>query len=1004
MTAVPRSTVCHPVNGLVRPYPAERTTLDLIEARVARHPAAVAVGYGDTELTYAELDRRANQLAATFLDRGARPDRLLPLLVTDGLELPLSILAAMKANVPFVPMDPRWPADRIGALLATLRTDLLVAGPRTDPVAASLGTPVEVDAGALTGSPARPDVARPDRTDLFYGFFTSGTTGLPKCTLNHHRGLVNRFTTMSRLFGEGHVALQNSKSVFDSSLWQLLWPLTSGGRVVMPVRAGLLDLEQTVRQIGANQVTITDFVPSIFSVLADLVRADAELAACAASLRRILLGGEAINPAAVRRFHEVLPHVEFTNTYGPTEASIGSVFHSFAEPPPDGVEIPIGRPIDNTSAIVVDSAMRPLPPGETGELLIGGDCIGYGYLADPERTARAFLDNPYPGLHGDRLYRTGDLAQFRDDGYLYFVGRIDDQLKLRGVRIEPVEIEDALTRLPGITEAKVFVDGEHDRAQLIAAVIADRPVGTDLLDGARTVLPPELVPDRFVQLDRFPLSANGKTDRRALAETVRRTRPPAIDRAAAEGTRGRIERLWADLLPAIGDPDDSFFDLGGTSLSAQRLALALRAEFGRPVTVHDIADHPTLHAQAALLDRTGDEPWAATEQLLADQHLDPWTEHRTGSPARPEHVLLTGATGFIGCHLLGALLAAGAVTVTCLVRADSAAEAERVLRARLSYYRLPDVTGDPRVRVVVGDLGSPRLGLAEPAHAALAAEVDAIVHAGAQINLVTPYSQLRAANVLGVRELIGLARAGRRKALHHLSTLSVLPGGTAADEDTCLVESVLPADGYSRSKWCAERLLGTAREQGLAVSVYRLGEVMPHRQHRVESYTGSLTELLLDGCRELGLVTRTGAAGDFTPVDAVAELIARAVTDPSDRRPAGDCYHVVGAEHLRLDALLDRLAAECGLATAGYAEFYQRVQAESLLPTASEAIGKLAVMLPEQPADEQAPLAGLFFTSTAAGYRDRFAGRCAELGLAWPEVDEATLTAWCTGPTTAAEG
>lgn len=992
MTATTTYSAYLPLNGLVRPWPAEQTTLDLIEYQVSLRPDAIAVSYGEQRMSYADLDRRANQLAGMLLEHGARPDRLLPLLITDGLELPLTILAAMKAGVPFVPMDPRWPIDRIGSLLAILDTDLLVLSPRTDPTIAAGGRPIRIDAGALTGVADRPPVPRPGRNGLFYGFFTSGTTGVPKCTLNHHLGLLNRFTTMTRMFGEGHVALQNSRSVFDSSLWQLLWPLTSGGRVVMPVRAGLLDLEQTVRQIGHHQVTITDFVPSIFTVLADLLHADEELARCAASLRRVLIGGEAINLVAVRRFHEVLPHVAFTNTYGPTEASIGSVFYSFTEPPSDGAEVPIGRPIDNTSAVVVDSDLRPLGPGETGELLIGGVCVGFGYLAAPRRTARSFIPNPFPDVLGDRLYRTGDLAQYREDGLLYFTGRIDDQIKLRGVRIEPVEVEDALLRLPGVTEAKVFVDGELDGAQLVAAVVGDRLNIEQLPEAARSVLPSELLPDRFVQLDRLPLSANGKTDRRALAATVREREQRSS--TGLDGPLGQIERLWSEVLPSTGgDPDASFFDLGGTSLSAQRLALALRAEFGRPVTVHDIANHPTMRLQTDLLTQNGDRIFGQVAQVLADQQLDDWSEHRLPPAQRPESVLLTGATGFIGSHLLESLLAQGIGSITCLVRAADHAAAEQLLRFRLSYYRRPDLLADPRVRLEVADLSLPRLGLTAERFAELADSIDTIVHAGAQINLVTPYSQLRAANVTSVRTLIELARLGRAKSIHQLSTLSVLPSRTATDEDTCLVDSALPADGYSQSKWCAEQLLLAARQQGLAVSIYRLGEVMPHSSTGIASYTGSMTELLLDSCRQLGLVTRTGAAGDFTPVDAVADFLARAVARPSAAEPLGGCYHVVAPEHLSLDELLDQL----GLTELPYAEFRRRVQAESLASDAPAAIRKLALVLPDRPADELAPLAELFFTSTSATYRDRFSARCAELGFSWPAVDADLLASWCDG-------
>jgi amino acid adenylation domain-containing protein/thioester reductase-like protein len=988
----------HALTGLIRPYPDEQTTLDLIDRQILLHPDAPALIFGEQQLSYSQLDRLANEIALMLLEQGAQPGRLLPLLVADGLELPLTIVAAMKAGIPFVPMDSRWPTDRTTALLATLGTDLLVASPRTPASAGAAGRRIEIDAAKLTGAAERPDVARPARPDIFYGFFTSGTTGLPKCTLNHHRGLLNRFTTMTRMFGGGHVALQNSRSVFDSSLWQLLWPLTSGGTVVMPVREGLLDLEQTVHQIGRHGVTITDFVPSIFAVLADLLHSDAGLTRQAASLRRVLLGGEAINVAAVRRFHEVLPHVEFTNTYGPTEASIGSVFHTFGEPPPDGHEIPIGRPIDNTSVLVVDEELNPLGPGRTGELLIGGDCVGYGYLADPERTARSFLDNPFSDVAGERLYRTGDLGQFREDGLLYFIGRADDQIKLRGVRIEPTEVEDALIRLPGIREVKVFADGELDRAQLIAAVVSDRPVTADLLDAARAVLPPEFVPDRFVRLDRLPLSPNGKADRRALAAAVRQAEAGQESRTAVTGVQARVEQLWAEVLPSTGrDAGASFFDLGGTSLSAQRLALSLRGAFGRPITVRDVVHNPTVAALTALLESDGEQAPDPADQVLADQWLDAWSQQRPAPAVPPGSILLTGATGFIGSYLLQALLRRTSATISCLVRAEDRQAAVDLLGSRLDYYQLADALSDPRVRIEVGDLALPRWGLTDERFAELADSVDAIVHSGAQVNLVTPYPKLRATNVTSVRTLIELARRGRPKAIHHLSTLSVLPRATAVDEDTCLVEENLPGDGYSQSKWCAERLLTAAREQGLPVDIYRLGEVMPHTRTGIVSHTGSLTEMLLESCGRLGVGVHTGAVSDFSPVEAVADFIARAVAEPSPANPSGSCYHVAGMRDLPLDEVLDQLSTTAGLTEVKYPEFWQLLQEEASNEAAPEAVRKLALVLPEQPEDEFAPLADQFFTSTSPAFRRNFLARCDELGLRWPDIDTTVLQRWCRG-------
>ncbi|MBN3928792.1 amino acid adenylation domain-containing protein [Streptomyces verrucosisporus] len=988
MPASTSSSALPDPNGRRAPYPrGAATTLHLIEEQARATPDADALYYDGATMSYRELDRRANSLAAMLVDHGARRETLLPLLVSDGMELPLAMVAAMKAGIPFIPFDPGWPRERIGALLRGLGTDIAVVSPRTPAPAAGCARALVADHRKLDGTEAAPAGGRPGRGDLAYGFFTSGTTGLPKCTLNVHRGLLNRFLYMTRRFGTGHVALQNSRSVFDSSLWQLLWPLTMGGSVVMPRRDGLLDLERTVDQIGRHGVTITDFVPSIFTVLVDLLASDPALARAAGSLRHVLLGGEAINVEAVRRFHGLLPGTAITNTYGPTEASIGSVFHTVTADDGSGGEIPVGRPIDNTSAVVADSSMRRLGTGETGEILIGGDCLGLGYLGDPERTGAAFVPNPFPDVPGDRLYRTGDLGHYRADGRLYFVGRRDDQLKVRGVRIEPAEVERALLTLPGVQDVRVVLRGEADGQTLVAAVVAREDL--DLADTrarAGKLLPAELVPDRFVRIESMPLSPNGKADRRALARLLDgpdSTERNAAGQAAAPGSggagsgptpgggpEGAVRSLWAELLGVTPGPRDGFFEIGGTSLSAQRLVLRLRDLFGLRLSVRDIAEAPTVADQVRLIARGGPEAEDAAvhREMLADAAaLEPDSPQpaspaavpppRSAAVAPPRRILLTGGTGFIGIHLLDELLRSTAATVACLVNAGDDAAARARLDARARHYGLPVGSGDDRVRVVRGDLGAEGFGLSEAGFRELAEWTDTIVHAGAEVNLVYPYRRLRAVNVLGTREVVRLARTGPGPAspVHHLSTLGILPraphDGSVLGEDAFPAAGEVPGDGYSRSKWVAEALLREARRRyGLPVSLYRMGEVMPHSRTGVLSHGGSLAEFVLTACAELGVRFETGARGDFTPVDNVGRFISAAVRE----RRLGETFHVVQREPTRLDDLMEGFGPARDLRHVTYREFRELVAAHS-----SPSLQRLAMVLPD-PDDGPGDLGGLF--------------------------------------------
>ena len=498
-------------------YPTDRTILRLFEDRAAARPDRVALIYGDEQLTYGQLDRRANTLAHELRARGILRGGFVPLALDGGLELPLAMIASMKIAAPFVPVDPTGPAERTVRMIETLDATVAVCA-TSAPIGSLDLCSLEFDALGIDETASPPDGPPAGLDDMVYGFYTSGSTGTPKCALNVHRGLLNRFTYMSRALSDrdDEVVLQNSRPQFDSSLWQLLWPLTTGSTVVIPERTGILDLPATIETIARYGVTMTDFVPSIFNTLVELLHVQPELVGQLASLRRLLIGGEEMTPRTVHAFRALLPAVDTINTFGPTEASIGSVFHHVTDA--DGDVIPIGRPIDNTYVVIVDERLDLVRPGEIGELCIAGDCLGLGYLGDPDKTRSALVPNPFLEIPGDRLYRTGDLGHHGPDGLIYFVGRRDQQVKISGVRIELSEVEAALLRSPEVIDARVVVTGDRGSRVLIAFAVTRSPA-TDsaaLVAHARAVLPATMVPRRVVVLDAMPLTPNGKADRRAL--------------------------------------------------------------------------------------------------------------------------------------------------------------------------------------------------------------------------------------------------------------------------------------------------------------------------------------------------------------------------------------------------------------------------------------------------------------------------------------------------------
>ncbi|MFR9756373.1 non-ribosomal peptide synthetase [Streptomyces sp. TR06-5] len=881
----------------------------LIEEQTDRTPHRPALTHRgeetETTLTYAEFDALANGLAAELTSCGVREGDMVPVVIGNSVELALCTVAVMKIGAVFTLCDPAWPEERLRAVFTVLRPPLALT---SAPLASTGPRAHLVSWRDIAPSRERPGV-RPGPDSPAYGVFTSGTTGVPKCAVNLHRGLSNRFRFMTRWFAAtgDEVVLQNSRHTFDSAIWQMLWPLTTGGRTVIPEQGEFLDLERTVETIAHHRVTVTDFVPAILAMLVALLEADPSAVDKVSSLRHLVVGGEEIIPRAVHRLRELVPALTVTNGYGPSETSIGMVFHRVTED--DGDHIPLGSPIDNCWTVVADEDLRPLPPGTTGEILVGGECVGAGYLGDPARTAEVFVPNPFAEIPGRVLYRTGDLGRIGTDGLLRFGGRRDRQAKVDGVRIEPAEIETAGEGCPGVVQAKAMTLRRGGRTRLVLVAAADESLTPAALrDHLRGVLPRVQVPQHCFVLQALPLSDTGKVDLRALRDVVEEkldseadSAPPA-DASAAERIAHVMRTVLA--LPRFGTEDD-FFAHGGDSLTALSVVIRIRDGAGLPVVLSDLYGHRTPELLAEALTAApppdaagGDEALMARDAVFSEELAGLVAQAVRGGtpcadrPVPPRNVLVTGATGFVGTRTLHTLLTTTGARAVCVVRApDDAAAARRVLRA-LEDHGLWDPTFAARIDARSGELGSPRFGLAAAEWDRLTAECDAVLHIGALVNFLLDYRAHRPANVLGTTEALRFALTGRPKPLHHVSTLGVLDRH-AADHGRRLGEDCDPGtvtppfSGYSRSKWVAERLLLEAARLGAPVTVYRLGEAMPAADNGLPN-AKALTHLLLSAFHRLGVRPDVPMLSDWTPVDEAAARLVAGVCEPA----AGAVYHV----------------------------------------------------------------------------------------------------------------
>jgi amino acid adenylation domain-containing protein len=620
--------VVHAVNATDLPFEQGDATLHaLFEAQAARTPDAVAVAFEGEEVTYAELDARANRLARRLRALGVGAETRVGICAERSVEMVVALFGVLKAGGAYVPIDPAYPAERIAYMLGDSGVSVLLT---QDRLAASLpehgARVVRLDAdwpSIATESPASPEAAvGPDA--LAYVIYTSGSTGRPKGAMNAHRGIVNRLLWMQKEYGLGasDVVLQKTPFSFDVSVWEFFWPLITGARLVVARPEGHKDPAYLAETIQARGITTLHFVPSMLRVF--LEHGDASRCA---PVRRVMSSGEALPSDLVGRFFEALPGAELHNLYGPTEAAVDVTYWPCA-PADAGHAVPIGRPVANTRMYVLDRAGSPAPLGVPGELHIGGVQVGRGYLNRPALTAERFVPDPFSPVPGARLYRTGDLARWKDvreyestevrqgggadeasrgvaatvlphsrTFVLDYLGRIDDQVKVRGFRIEPGEIEAVLAAHPDVREAVVVARNDAPGDARLVAYVAGDSVSTDAVRAfARERLPEHMVPSAFVAMDALPLSPNGKIDRRALPAPERTGRETAYvaPRSSAEET---LAAIWAEVLgaPRVGVHDD-FFDLGGHSLLAVRVASRVQEAFGVSLPLHTLFEARTVEA------------------------------------------------------------------------------------------------------------------------------------------------------------------------------------------------------------------------------------------------------------------------------------------------------------------------------------------------------------------------------------------------------------------------
>ncbi|MFD9082217.1 amino acid adenylation domain-containing protein [Streptomyces erythrochromogenes] len=575
-------------------FPADRCVHELVADQARLRPDAVAVTAGLDTLTYAELDARASRLAHLLVADGVRPGTFIAVCLPRGPELVTALLAVLKAGCAYLPLNPDYPEDRLGFMLSDAGVPLCLTESWLIGKLPSTGTrmiALDEQDEALAAQPAGAPAVRVTADDPAYIMYTSGSTGTPKGAVIGHRSVVRLFCNADWLrLGPDDVMAQGSDVTFDAATLEIWGPLLAGSRMAVIDKDTLLDPAELTAALRRHGVTTLFVTTAVFN---QIVAADPY---AFGALRHVLFGGEAANSVRVAEVLAAAPPQRLVNLYGPTETAVLGTWHLIREAD-EHMPVPIGRAVANTTAYVLDDRLRPVPIGVAGELFIAGPGVARGYLNRPELTADRFLDNPHGEAPDHRMYRTGDLVRWTSAGVIEYVGRADHQVKVRGYRIEPGEIELVLQQHPevGVALVVALADGEHKRlvGYVTPAAAGRRPQPAELREFVSARLPVHMVPSAVVCLEQFPLTPSGKVDRKALPAPEHAAAPAEVQEPRT-GTERLLAQIWSDVLgvPAVG-VTDNFYELGGDSILGIRV-VARAKKAGLVISAKDVFRKQTI--------------------------------------------------------------------------------------------------------------------------------------------------------------------------------------------------------------------------------------------------------------------------------------------------------------------------------------------------------------------------------------------------------------------------
>lgn len=851
-------------------YPRDKCVHQLFEKQVEKIPDKIAIIACDKTLTYKELNELANRIAHSLIEKGVGVGDIVAFMLPRKSYLIATMLGILKAGAAYMPIDPDYPQDRIEYMLKDSNAKYCI-------------TEENIEKLLNQENSQNPNVQM-SRKNLCYCIYTSGSTGLPKGVVIKHSNLVNFASSKTNDFFKcflncEYVLFLNS-IVFDITMQETFLPLLNSKSIFLLSELEINNIGNKLNEIVYDNIALITTPTKLSMFMDDELFID--------NLKKISLvmcGAEAFPPSLFIRIKEASKTIVF-NGYGPTETTCGASYSIVK----DDSEIHIGTPISNTQIYIVDKYMQPTPIGVTGELCIAGDGVGVGYLNRPELTAEKFIDNPF----GEgKLYKTGDLAYWREDGNIVYVGRNDFQVKIRGLRIELGEIENAICSIDGISQAVVVVRKNNESRQLICAFYT----GTERdakeirsLIGKK--LPKYMLPHIFTHLDEMPLTSSGKISRKALPDVDLENISNDTEYVAPENSRQKeLCRLIETVLGTtpVGITDD-FFDIGGDSLKAIEFVSKAHNE-GIYFNLQNVFDYPTVKALCECIENGdkqtvsfSDVDFSKVNAILAKN-----TVEQINKPAKVDvgNILLAGATGYLGIHILSDFLDNDNGTAYCLVRGKDKADSTKRLQELLNFYFGDKYADMNRIEVICADLQKDNFGLTNAEYADLLGKVDTVINCAASVKHYGSYKYFYETNVETVKHLIDFCKGSSAK-LIHTSTLSISGNGFGDDFNGYVSENEVhfyenclyigqPLDNvYARSKFESEKAVLDAISDGLQANIMRMGNLTNRTDGKFQkNYESNAFLNRLRGVIDLGVFPDylMDLYMEFTPIDDAARAV-----------------------------------------------------------------------------------------------------------------------------------